>query len=137
MKEMTFIDTNILVYTDDADSPEKAEIAINFIEEAMRHKTGIISTQILQEYFVAVTRKLGIDAEIAKRRVEIFSLLHTVQITPQDVLSAINLHRLYPLSFWDSLVIHAAKISGCKTLLTEDLSHGQQIEGIHIINPFK
>lgn len=137
MKERSFIDTNILVYTDDADSGKKAEVAINLVENVMRSKLGVISPQVLQEYFVTTTRKLGVSVELAKKRVEFFSLFHMVQITPDDILSAINIHRLYPLSFWDSLVINAARKSGCRILLSEDMNHGQEIDGVKIINPFR
>lgn len=136
MEERSFIDTNILVYTDDAEAEKKADIAVNLVADAMRSKLGVISTQILQEYFVATTRKLGVNVELAKKRVEFFSLFHMVQITPQDIFSAINIHRLYSLSFWDSLIIHAAGKSNCRILLSEDMNHGQEIEGVKIVNPF-
>jgi predicted nucleic acid-binding protein len=136
MKERSFFDTNILVYTDDSEEAIKAEKSIDLIEDAMRSNRGVLSTQILQEYFVATTRKLGLDPELAKQRVEFFSLMHTVQVTPEDIFSAINIYRLYHLSFWDALVIQAARKSNCNTILTEDLNHGQIIEGVKIINPF-
>lgn len=136
MNERSFIDTNILVYSDDADSKVKSDISIDLLEKAMRTKLGVLSTQILQEYFVATTRKLGLSAELAKKRVEFFSLFHVVQITPLDIFSAINIYRLYQLSFWDSLVIHAARQSNCRILLSEDMNHGQEIEGVTIVNPF-
>jgi predicted nucleic acid-binding protein len=137
MKERSFIDTNILVYTDDADSPDKCRVAIDLVADAMRSKQGVISTQILQEYYAASTRKLAIDPVLAKQRVQFFLKMHTVQITPADVLSAIDLHRLHALSFWDALVVHAARQAKCTRLLSEDMNHGQVIEGIQIINPFE
>lgn len=136
MKERSFIDTNILVYTDDADSPEKSKLAIDLVEGAMRSNQGVISTQVLQEYFVATTRKLDVDIVTAKYRTQLFFRLNVVQITPDDVLTAIDLHRLHALSFWDSLILHAARKAGCSILLTEDMNHGQVIEGIRICNPF-
>jgi len=137
MKERSFIDTNILVYTDDADSPDKCRVAIDLVADAMRSKQGVISTQILQEYYVASTRKLAIDPVQAKQRVQFFLKMHTVQITPANVLSAIDLHRLHALSLWDALVVHAARQANCTRLLSEDMNHGQVIEGIQIINPFE
>jgi predicted nucleic acid-binding protein len=91
---------------------------------------------VLQEYFVASTRKLGLDPSLAKNRVQIFSRLEVVNITPEDVCSAIDIHRLHGLSFWDSLILHAARKAGCSVLLSEDMNHGQKIEGVRIINPF-
>jgi predicted nucleic acid-binding protein len=136
MKERSFIDTNILVYSDDADATEKCASSVSLLETAMRTRFGVISTQVLQEYFVASTRKLGVNPSIAKTRVQFFAKLDVVQISADDVLSAIDLHRLHSLSFWDSLILHAAKKAGCSVLLTEDMNHGQKIEGIRIHNPF-
>jgi predicted nucleic acid-binding protein len=136
MKERSFIDTNILVYTDDADSPEKSRLAIDLVENAMRTNLGVISTQVLQEYFVAATHKLNVDITIAKRRTQLFSRMHVIQVTPEDVISAINLVQLHNLSFWDSLILHAAGKAGCSVLLTEDMNHDQIIDGIRIENPF-
>lgn len=136
MKERSFIDTNILVYSDDADSPEKCAKAINLIDVALRSKYGVISTQVLQEYFVASTRKLGVDPVLAKNRTQLFSRLEVIQIAPEDIFSAIDIHRLHGLSFWDSLILHAARKAGCSVLLSEDMNHGQKIEGVRIVNPF-
>jgi predicted nucleic acid-binding protein len=136
MKERSFIDTNILVYTDDADSPEKCHRAVGLVEDAMRSSLGFISTQVLQEYFVAATRKLDVDGVVAKRRIQLLLRLNIVQITPADVLAAIDLHRLHALSFRDALILHAARKAGCSVLLSEDMNHGQVIEGIRICNPF-
>lgn len=136
MKERSFIDTNILVYTDDADSPEKCRLAVDLVEDAMRSNLGVISTQVLQEYFVAATRKLDVDVVAAKRRMQLLFRLNVVQITPDDVLAAIDVHRLHTLSFWDALILHAARKAACSILLSEDMNHGQVIEGIRIHNPF-
>lgn len=136
MKERSFIDTNVLVYTDDADSPQKCRRAVALVEEAMRDSTGVISTQVLQEYFVTVTRKLGIDAATAKHRTKLLFRLDVVQISPDDVLDAVDLHRLHALSFWDSLILHAARKAACSVLLTEDMNHGQVIDGVRICDPF-
>jgi predicted nucleic acid-binding protein len=73
---------------------------------------------------------------LAKRRVEVFAKFQVAEPTVADVLSAIDLHRLRGLSFWDSLILHCAKQSGCRVLLSEDLQHGQVIDGVRIINPF-
>lgn len=137
MKERSFIDTNILVYTDDADAPDKSGRAIGLIEDAMRSNQGVISTQVLQEYFVAATRKLGVAVPLARRRLQLFSRMNVVQITPEAVLAAIDLLQLHGLSFWDALIVHAARQADCAVLLTEDLNDGQVIDGVRIRNPFK
>ncbi|MFW5816651.1 MAG: twitching motility protein PilT, partial [Wenzhouxiangella sp.] len=72
MKERSFLDTNILVYTDDADAPEKSQLAIELVEQALRTKKGVISSQVLQEYIATSTRKLGVAIELAKQRARLF-----------------------------------------------------------------
>jgi len=136
MKGRSFFDTNILVYTDDGGANRKADVAIDLVEQAMRNRLGIISTQVMQEYYVAVTRKLGLAPELARQRLEFFSLMQCYQTSQSDVLDAINLSQLYQLSFWDALILQAAKRSSCSYLLSEDLNHNQTIEGVTIINPF-
>jgi len=136
MNGRSFLDTNVLVYTDDQDSPEKQRRALELVSECRQRRTGVVSTQILQEYFVTTTRKLGVAADVARRKAEIFGRLHLVTLGLGDVLGAIDLHRLHSLSFWDALVVRAALASGCTRLLTEDLQHGQRFEGLAVVNPF-
>ena len=101
MSASAFVDTNILVYADDRANPIKRERAQELIREVVRERSGWISLQVLQEYFAVATRKPGIDAEIARRRVEIYSRLDVAILGPVDVLGAIDLHRLYRFSIWD------------------------------------
>lgn len=131
-----FLDTNILVYADDRDAGSRHEEAVAIIEEAIVSGKGVISTQVLQEYFVNATRKLGIDAGEVKLNVELYSKLSVVQVRLPDILAAIDLHRLYQLSLWDGLIVCCAASSGCDRILTEDLQHGQVIAGVKIENPF-
>ena len=97
-----FIDTNVLVYTDDHDAPAKQQRALEIIETVRLEGSGIVSTQVLQEYFVTATRKLHVDPGIARRKVELFSRLNLAEIVLETILGAIDLHRLHHLSFWDS-----------------------------------
>ena len=136
MSGRSFLDTNLLVYTDDQDSPEKQRRALELVSECRRRRSGVVSTQVLQEYFVAATRKLGVAADVARRKTEIFGGFDIVTLGFGDVLGAIDLHRLHRLSFWDALVVRAALASGCTRLLSEDLQHGQRFEGLEIVNPF-
>lgn len=131
-----FVDTNILVYADDGNAGPRHEMSVNLIEEAMTSGHGVISTQVLQEYFVNATRKLGIEASEAKLNVELYSRLGVVQVRLIDILAAIDLHRLHQLSLWDALIIACASAAGCDRVLTEDLQHGQVISGVKIENPF-
>jgi len=136
MNVRSFFDSNILVYTDDHDSPEKQARALQVVEEARLGGWGVLSTQVLQEYFAATTRKLGVPAPIARRKVEIFARLDVAIIDLADIIAAIDLHRLHGFGFWDSLIVQAARRSGCAILLSEDFQHGARIDGLEIQNPF-
>jgi predicted nucleic acid-binding protein len=137
MNGRSFLDTNILVYTDDHDTPDKQERALEIIAQVRRRGVGVLSTQVLQEYFVVTTRKLGVSLTVARRKVELFARLHLVQINLVQILGAIDLQRLHDFSFWDALIVRCALDGGCVRLLTEDLPHGQQVEGLEIVNPFR
>ena len=136
MAERVFVDTNVFVYADDDDSAHKRERARAVLAELIPDNRAVISTQIMQEFFVVATRKLGIPKERARRRVEALARLNVVLVRPELVLSAIDLHRLHSLSFWDALVIRSAASAGCARLLSEDLQHGQEIDSVRIENPF-
>ena len=132
----TFFDTNILVYAEDKSEPVKQAKAIELFEEHRRNHTGVVSLQVLQEYFVNVTRKKHLDPQVARRKVELLSGLDVAQPDLSGILAAIDLHRLRGLSYWDALVVHMARQAGCSVLLSEDLQHGQMIDGVKIVNPF-
>jgi predicted nucleic acid-binding protein len=131
-----FLDTNVLLYTDDHDTPAKQAKALALFAQVRKDKAGVISTQVLQEYFTAATRKLGVPATIARRKVELFAHLDLVVLDLSDILGAIDLHRLHQFSLWDALIVRAALQAKCAILYTEDLQHGQRIEGLEIVNPF-
>lgn len=132
-----FVDTNVLVYADDAREPTKQARARELLRRLIRERSGKVSLQVLQEFFAAATQKLGLDAVDARRRVEILSNLDVVKLEVDDVLAAIDLHRLHQLSIWDALIVRAAALSGCRTLYTEDLQHGRRFDGLRVVNPFR
>lgn len=137
MSERSFLDSSVLIYTDDSASPAKQRTALDLVARCRRQRSGVVSLQVLEEYFSIITRKLGVDAAIARRKVELFSQLSMVATRLDDVLAAIDLHRLHRLSFWDALVIRSAWQAGCSRLYSEDLQHGRRIDGVEIINPFR
>ena len=132
----TFLDTNILVYSDDPRDPVKRATAIDLVQRHLRSRTGTVSLQVLQEYFVSATGKLKLDSELARQRVEVFAKFHVGEPNIGDILAAIDIHRLHGLSFWDALILRMAKQTGCRVLLSEDMQHGQEVDGIKIVNPF-
>ncbi len=137
MSARSFFDTNILIYTDDHGSPNKQTAALNLIERCRRRGDGVVSTQILQEYYAVATRKLSVPSQIARRKVQLFARFQVVKIDVPDILAAIDLQRLHNFSFWDALVLHCAREAGCTVLYTEDLHNGSNIDGLQITNPFK
>jgi predicted nucleic acid-binding protein len=92
---------------------------------------------VLQEYFVNLTRKLHVDARIARRKVEMMAEFDVAAPTIADILAAIDLHRLHGFSFWDALILRSAQQAGCSVLLSEDFQDGREIDGIHVVNPFR
>jgi predicted nucleic acid-binding protein len=136
MSVRSFFDTNIVVYADDQASPEKQRRAIDLVAEHRRAGTGVVSLQVLQEYFVAVTRKLGVDARVARRKVELLAEFDVATPELADILAAIDLHRLHGFSFWDALILRAAKQSGCRVLFSEDMQDRREVDGLQIVNPF-
>lgn len=136
MSDRSFFDTNILVYADDKAAPAKQRRAIELVALHRRAGTGVLSLQVLQEYFVTVTRKLRVDAQIVRRKVELLAEFDVVAPDLDDILAAIDLHRLLGFSFWDALVLRTAKEAACTVLLSEDLQPGRTIDGVQIVNPF-
>jgi len=136
MSARSFFDSNILVYTDDAGAPEKQARALDLLERCRSQGSGVVSTQVLQEYFVTATKKLKVPAETARRKVEIFGRFDLIRPGLEDILGAIDLQRSQQISFWDALIVHAALRAGCSILYSEDLQTGRRIQGLEIVNPF-
>lgn len=136
MSDRAFLDTNVLVYLFDQDSPEKKRRAREIL--SAEAPQAVISTQVLQEFYVSVTRKLGrplpeADAEAAVRDLAHLDV-HTVDV--EMVVSAVARSRKDRLSLWDSLVVETALRAGCRRLLTEDMQDGQVFGVLRVENPF-
>ncbi len=136
MSVRSFFDTNVLVYTDDADARPKRERSLDLLMQHRRGRVAVLSTQVLQEYFVASTRKLGVSVELARRKVALFAQFEVVRIDSAMIVAAIDLHRLHGFAFWDALIIRSALQAGCAVLYSEDLQPGRTVEGLSIVNPF-
>ncbi|MBW2491963.1 MAG: PIN domain-containing protein [Deltaproteobacteria bacterium] len=138
MKDKIFLDTNVLIYAHDVDAGPKHDLAMSIIERIWEDKTGIISTQVLQEFYVNVTRKIPnpIAPVMARGIILNYFSWHLETIEPHTILFASEIEERHVLSFWDSLVVATASQSNAEKILTEDLNHGQVIEGVFIENPF-
>ena len=131
-----FLDTNVLVYAQDRDAPRKRKRSRELIADVVTSGAGVISTQVLQEFYVTATRKMGVAPLAAKRVVQTFRILEVVQISPDLIEQAIDRSALSQISFWDALIVTASASSGCATIYSEDLNAGQVIDGVRIENPF-
>lgn len=131
-----FFDTNILLYADDGDAGTKMGIARDLLRRAMTERTGVVSTQVLQEFYVNARKKLQLDGAAARARIEVYQSFDVVTVTPALLLAAVDLNRLDSVSFWDALVIRAAEHAGCDTLYSEDLQAGRRFGPVRVVNPF-
>ena len=133
-----FFDTNVLVYLFDADSSDQRKKARALFRKHSEAGDILLSTQILQEFYVAVTRKLARPLEVAAaaQAVSSFAELPLVQIDSKLILSAIHRSRNNQLSFWDALVVQAAIEGHAGTLYSEDMQHGQMLDSLRVVNPF-
>ena len=133
-----FFDTNVLVYLFDADSPDKRKRARALFQAHAGAGDILLSTQVLQEFYVVVTRKLArpLDAAAAAEATENFAELPMVNIDSKLILSAIHRSRGSRLSFWDALVVQAAIEGHASTLYSEDMQHGLTLDGMKVVNPF-
>lgn len=133
-----FVDTNVLVYAYDASEPERRAVAQRLLAELMRSNRLRLSTQVLQELYVTLTRKISapLTPEQTLSLLESFAAWPVQTIDFPLIRDAVRLSTDAMLSFWDSLIVLAAVRSGAKTLYSEDMSHGQAILGVEIRNPF-
>jgi predicted nucleic acid-binding protein len=134
--EKVFFDTNILVQSIDQSNKQKQKKARQVISDTAQPNRGVISTQVLQEFFVATTKKLGLDPIVAKEIIHQFHHFETILVTPNLISEAIDCSIINRLSFWDALVVVCAESANCSLLLSEDLNHGQIIRGVEIKNPY-
>jgi predicted nucleic acid-binding protein len=134
----TFVDTNVLVYARDTSEPDKHARATAWMAHLWEHESGRTSVQVLNEYYVTVTRKLspGLDRAAARDDVRDLTAWRPATIDAATIETAWALEDRYSLSWWDSLVVASAVRLGCTRLLTEDLSEGQNYDGVVVVNPF-
>ena len=136
---VSFFDTNVLVYSIDTDQPDKQAIAQARLTGTTAAGQATISTQVLQEFYWTITRKLSrrFDAARADRAVRDFARLPTIQVDVPIILTATARVQTANLSFWDALIVESALVAGATRLLTEDLQHGQLFDGrLRVENPF-
>lgn len=132
-----FIDTNVIVYANDARDPVKQRIAVERVAQAIRQGDGVISTQVLQEYAVTALSKLRQDPDVVLRQLRLLESLETVTVTGELVRRAVEMHLAYQIHFWDACILAAAEIANCGTVLSEDLNPGQAYGAVRVEDPFQ
>jgi len=139
MPSRTFFDTNVLVYLFDADAPRKQTRAREILARSLEQEEAVVSTQVLQEFFVTVTRKLErpLTAAAAEAALQRLMALPVVQIDPEMILAAAVCSRRDRISFWDALILTTASAAGCERVLSEDLQHGRSFGTVQVVNPFR
>lgn len=138
MSDRTFVDTNVLVYAHDAEAGARHDVAARLVAELWENRRAVISTQVLQEFYVNATRKIPspLPRATARQIVRAYAAWQTEMIGPHEIQLASEIEEQHRLSFWDALIVAAALKGGARTILSEDLSAGHSISGVRIDNPF-
>ena len=137
MSDKTFIDTNVLIYAHDIDANAKHKIAKEVLQELWSERTGVLSAQVLQEFYVNVTRKIPspLSKDLARLVVSSYAIW-CLETTPTEILATFRIEDESRIGFWDALIVSSAAKSGANRILSEDLNAGQRIAGILVVNPF-
>ena len=137
MSDRSFIDTNVLVYAHDRDASPKNAIAVALLRELWANRLGVVSMQVLHEFYVNVTRKIAspLSKDFARRVVSSYGMW-CVETTPIEISAAFRIEDESQIGFWDALIVAAAAKSGATRILSEDLNAGQKIAGMVVENPF-
>jgi predicted nucleic acid-binding protein len=138
MSDKTFVDTNVLIYAHDGDAKEKHKIAKEVLRELWSERTGALSVQVLQEFYVNITKKIAspLSKDEARLVVNTYSTW-CAETTPVEISSAFRIEDESRIGFWDALIIAAAVKSGATRILSEDLNAQQVLAGVRIENPFR
>lgn len=134
----TFVDSNILIYAHDLDAGYRHRRAADRLAGLWDTGAGLLSTQVLQEFYVNVTQKIKspLSRTVAREVVRDYAPWVQSWITPETITRASEISEIWQVSFWDSMILAAAEQSEAVELLSEDLNHGQIFAGIRVVNPF-
>jgi predicted nucleic acid-binding protein len=137
MSDKTFVDTNVLIYAHDVDAREKHEVAKSVLRELWSQRAGVLSMQVLQEFYVNVTRKIPspLSKDVARLVVNSYAIW-CAETTPAEISAAFRIEDESGIGFWDALIVASASKCGAARILSEDLNAGQMIAGIRVENPF-
>jgi len=137
MSARNFVDTNILIYAHDVDAGAKHQVAKTVLRELWSQRSGVLSMQVLQEFYVNVTRKIAspLSKDVARLVVNSYSVW-CIETTPAEITTAFRIEDESRIGFWDALIVAAAVKCGALRILSEDLNAKQVVTGVRIENPF-
>lgn len=135
MGERSFIDTNILIYAEATDEPARQRAALACLKQLFGTATGVLSTQVLQEYCNIAIKKLQLPAQHVREQLDLLGQFEVVQVTPAIIWAGLDLQQARSLSFFDVIVVATAQTAGCIVLLSEDFNTGEVMDGLRIVNP--
>ena len=136
MPTRTFIDTNVLVYAKAADAPAKKQVALALRTQHYLDTTGVLSTQVLQEYCNVAVKKLKLPIQHIRAQLELCEQFEVIQVTPTIIRGGLDLHQTRSIAFYDAVILASAHIAGCATVLSEGMHAGEVVGGVRIVNPF-
>ena len=136
MTDRSFVDSNVFVYLDDQAAEIKRAQAEQLVRRLAETRQGVLSTQVVAEYFAAAVGKLGVPAERARAKAAALEVFEMVRPSFDDILAAIDLHRLHGFHIWDALIVRMALVARCSVLYSEDFQDQRRIDGLRVVNPF-
>jgi len=136
MAARSFIDTNILVYAEASDEPAKQKAALALLKQLYEDASGVLSTQVLQEYCNVALKKLKLPPQYIRAQLDLYEQFDVIQVTPAIIRAGLDLHQIRSVAFYDAIVLASAQTAGCSLLFSEDMNTGETVDGVRIINPF-
>ncbi|MGB4115229.1 MAG: PIN domain-containing protein [Polaromonas sp.] len=136
MATRSFIGTNVLVYAEASDEPAKQRIALDVLKQLFETTSGVLSTQVLQEYCNVAIKKLKLPPSHIRAQLDLYEQFEVVQVTPASIRAGLDLHQIRSVSFYDAIVLASAQTAGCGVLLSEDMNAGDLVSGVRAVNPF-
>ena len=136
MTTRSFIDTNILIYAEAGDLPVKQKAALSLLRQLYEDASGVLSTQVLQEYCNVALKKLKLSPHYVRAQLDLYEQFEVIQVTPAIIRFGLDLHQTRSVGFYDAIVLASASTAGCSVLFSEDMNGGETVNGVRICNPF-
>lgn len=131
-----FIDTNVLIYAEASDLPQKQGVALALLRRLYESNQGVLSTQVLQEYCNVALKKLKLAPQHVRSQLDFYEQFEVVQVTPTIIRMGLDLHQTRSVAFYDAIVLATAQAAACDVIWTEDMNTGEVVQGVRIANPF-